>query len=54
MVHEFGASLDLDTAQTRYRGHARELAASAYDYDLIIPLGGDGTVNEVANGLMDG
>ncbi|HEX6454006.1 MAG TPA: diacylglycerol kinase family protein [Trebonia sp.] len=53
VVHEFGPGLDLDTAQTRYRGHARELAAAAGDYDLVVTLGGDGTVNEVVNGLMD-
>jgi diacylglycerol kinase family enzyme len=54
VVHEFGSGLELDTAQTRYRGHARELAAAAGDYDLVVTLGGDGTVNEVVNGLMDG
>jgi diacylglycerol kinase family enzyme len=53
VVYEFGPGLDLDTAQTRYRGHARELAAAAGDYDLVVTLGGDGTVNEVVNGLMD-
>lgn len=54
VARELGASLDLDTAQTRYRGHARELAAEAADYGLLVPLGGDGTVNEAVNGLMDG
>ena len=54
VVHEFGPGLGLDTVQTRYRGHARELAAAAGDYDLVVTLGGDGTVNEVVNGLMDG
>lgn len=54
VVRELGTVLDLDTARTRYRGHARELAAAATDYSLIVPLGGDGTVNEVVNGLMDG
>ena len=54
VVHELGSSLELDTTQTRYRGHARELAAAAGDYGLVLPLGGDGTVNEVVNGLMQG
>ena len=54
VVRELRADLELDTVQTRYRGHARELAAAAEDYGLVVPLGGDGTVNEVVNGLMDG
>ena len=44
--------VDLEVAYTRYRGHARELAAVA-DCDLLIVFGGDGAVNEVVNGLMD-
>jgi len=34
------------------RGHAMELAASALDCDGILAVGGDGTCNEVANGLL--
>ena len=38
----------------RRRGHATELAreAVAAGADLILVLGGDGTVNEVANGMI--
>ena len=54
VIRELGASLELDTSQTRYRGHARELAAAAGEYELVVTLGGDGTVNEVVNGLMEG
>ncbi|HEX8006327.1 MAG TPA: diacylglycerol kinase family protein [Trebonia sp.] len=55
VVRELGSRLELHTAQTRYRGHARKLAAdSAADgYDLVVTFGGDGTVNEVVNGLMN-
>jgi len=55
VVRELGSRFKLHTAQTRYRGHARELAAaSAADgYDLVVTFGGDGTVNEVVNGLMN-
>ncbi len=54
VVRAFGSRLELDTRQTEYRGHAGRLAAaSAADgYDLIVTFGGDGTVNEVVNGLM--
>jgi diacylglycerol kinase family enzyme len=44
--------VDLEVAHTRYRGHARELAAGA-DHDVVIVFGGDGAINEVVNGLMD-
>ena len=55
-VRELGSRLELETAQTRYRGHARELAtaSAAEGYDLVVTFGGDGTVNEVVNGLMCG
>jgi diacylglycerol kinase family enzyme len=54
VVRELSSRFQLQTAQTRYRGHARELAAaSAADgYDLVVTFGGDGTINEVVNGLM--
>jgi len=37
---------------TVYPGHAIELAKSSEGYDLVIAMGGDGTVHEVMNGLM--
>jgi diacylglycerol kinase family enzyme len=54
VVRALGSQLQLDTKQTQYRGHAGELAAaSAADgYDLVVTFSGDGTVNEVVNGLM--
>jgi diacylglycerol kinase family enzyme len=54
VVRALGSRLQLDTRQTQYRGHAGKLAAaSAADgYDLVVPFSGDGTVNEVVNGLM--
>jgi diacylglycerol kinase family enzyme len=56
VVRALGSRLDLATRQTQYRGHAGKLAAdSAADgYDLVITFSGDGTVNEVVNGLMRG
>jgi len=51
-VRSLAGLVDLDVERTRYRGHARELAAAARG-ELIIVLGGDGSINEVVNGVMD-
>src|ERR1700744_1173133 len=54
VVRALGSRLELDTRQTEYRGHAGKLAAesAAKGYDLVVTFSGDGTVNEVVNGLM--
>ncbi|MGB6453818.1 MAG: diacylglycerol kinase family protein, partial [Streptosporangiaceae bacterium] len=46
----------LEVVQTRYRGDATKLAATAAaeKFGLVITLGGDGTVNETVNGLLGG
>ncbi|HEV7932392.1 MAG TPA: diacylglycerol kinase family protein [Actinomadura sp.] len=53
-VRAFSDNLNLEIATTGHRGHATELARRARDehYDLVITLGGDGTVNEAVNGLL--
>jgi diacylglycerol kinase family enzyme len=50
-VRSLAGLVDLDVERTKYRGHARELAAAAPG-ELIIVLGGDGSINEVINGVM--
>lgn len=47
------AKHDVTVAETSRRGHASRLAkgAVADGYDAVVVLGGDGTVNEAANGL---
>ena len=43
---------DIAFVQTNAPGHAMALARGAKDSDLIIAVGGDGTVREVASGLI--
>lgn len=52
LLSEQGLSFDYE--YTQRAGHASELAnAAACDgYKLVIAVGGDGTINEVANGLL--
>jgi diacylglycerol kinase family enzyme len=50
-IRSLAGLVDLDVEHTRYRGHARELAAAAAGA-LVIVLGGDGAVNEAVNGIM--
>ena len=50
-VRTLAGVLDLDVERTQYRDHARELAA-ATTADLVIVHGGDGSINEVVNGVM--
>jgi diacylglycerol kinase (ATP) len=48
------AEHNADWGGTEYPGHATELArlAGEHGYDLVVAVGGDGTVHEVINGLM--
>ena len=48
------SAVKLEVVETRYRGHATALAASAcHDgFGLVLTLGGDGTVNEAINGML--
>jgi diacylglycerol kinase family enzyme len=47
------ADHDVEVAETSRRGHASRLAqgAAATGVDCVVVLGGDGTLNEAANGL---
>lgn len=52
-VQQYGQA---DLVLTERPGHAAELARQAADagYDLVVAAGGDGTVHEVINGLVQG
>lgn len=54
IARALASELKLEVANTRYRGHAAHLAESAAreGVRLVLTLGGDGTVNEVVNGLL--
>jgi diacylglycerol kinase family enzyme len=54
IVNALGHDLKLDVATTGHRDHAAELAGQARrdGLDLVVALGGDGTVNETVNGLL--
>jgi diacylglycerol kinase (ATP) len=48
--------LDFVVRRTEGPGHAAELARSAVESDcrLVVAVGGDGTIHEVVNGMIDG
>jgi diacylglycerol kinase family enzyme len=54
LARALASDLKLDVIETTHRGHAAEIAAqtAGSDVELVLSLGGDGTVNEVVNGLM--
>ncbi|MEZ0106820.1 diacylglycerol kinase family enzyme [Catenulispora sp. EB89] len=54
LAHALAGELDTEIGETAYRGHAVELARTAAEegFDLVVALGGDGTVNEVVNGIL--
>jgi diacylglycerol kinase family enzyme len=53
VVYALRGRYDVDALDTGGRGHATALAREAADegYDVVVAFGGDGTVNEAANGL---
>ncbi len=55
LAHALASELKLEVVATGYRGHAMRAAQQAREdgYELIVAHGGDGTVNEVINGILD-
>jgi diacylglycerol kinase family enzyme len=53
VVYALQGRYRVEAIDTQRRGHATELcaAAAADEFDVVVAFGGDGTVNEVANGL---
>jgi diacylglycerol kinase family enzyme len=53
VIHALASRYEVEAVETQRRGHAIELSREAVrgSYGLVIAFGGDGTVNEAANGL---
>ena len=53
IAHALSDELKLDVVETKRRNHATHLAAGAAHegFDVVVCFGGDGTLNEVINGL---
>ncbi|GHE46354.1 diacylglycerol kinase [Streptosporangium violaceochromogenes] len=55
LIRALGATVELTVEETRYRGHAAQLSREAHarGFGVVAVLGGDGTINESVNGLLD-
>ena len=53
VVHALGSRYDVTAFDTERQGHATELVREAADegFEIVVAFGGDGTLNEAANGL---
>ena len=53
VVHALQSRYEVTSFDTQRKGHATELVREAADegYDVVVAFGGDGTLNEAANGL---
>jgi diacylglycerol kinase family enzyme len=54
VVYALQGRFEVDAVDTEAQGHATELCREAAHegYDVVVAFGGDGTVNEAANGLL--
>src|ERR1700716_2496657 len=54
VVYALQGRFEVDAVDTLARGHATEICREAAHegYDVVVAFGGDGTVNEAANGLL--
>ena len=53
ITRALGHEVDLEVVTTTHKGHAEMLASESNGLDLLITLGGDGTINEAVNGMLN-
>src|SRR5689334_24174949 len=53
VVYALQGRFEVETVSTEAQNHATEIGHEVRDhgYDIVVAFGGDGTLNEVANGL---
>jgi diacylglycerol kinase family enzyme len=53
VIYALQGRFDVEAVSTQAQNHATEIGREAHDgdYDVVVAFGGDGTLNEVANGL---
>jgi len=51
VIDRIRKELGVEFAFTKYAGHAENIAMNSSGYDIIIAVGGDGTISEVVNGI---
>lgn len=54
LVHALAGELDLDVVMTTHKGHGYVIGehARAERLDIVVTLGGDGTIHEIVNGML--
>ena len=55
VVYALQGRFDVEAVSTQAQNHATEIGRDAVNggYDIVVAFGGDGTLNEVANGLRE-
>jgi diacylglycerol kinase family enzyme len=55
VVYALQGRYEVEAVSTQAQNHATEISREARDggYDIVVAFGGDGTLNEIANGLAD-
>jgi len=53
LIHQRAVGRNIEVRVSSKKGDARRFVSEADEVDLLIAVGGDGTLNEVVHGLMD-